>query len=479
MKAWAIVCSGISLAFALPGDVDKRVPQSDPAVSADRRPSQFDPASYKSGDIIKRDVAVIGAGASGTYGAIALKDLGKTVVVIEKHAVFGGHVNTYSDPATGRAVDYGVLAYYNTTVATDFFARCNVAVGGFGDAGFGMQIQNLFTDFRTGERVYLTQSTNYDGISAQINKYPNPEYGWNLPKPVPDDLLLPFRDFVEKYSLEDVAYTIARTATGHGNILDELTVYVFQRFTNIAVAELTIGNGLLVKSGNNSELFSKARAELGSSALVESTVIDANRPTKKGDVRLVVKTPTGSKLIMASQILVSIPLTLDNMSPFSLDSRESGLFRQFKTTAYYAALLKNTGFPPGFSYENAGINTTYNVPPVPAAYNVGPASVPGYYYVWYGAPSPLPEDQVKADIIATVKRLSHSNETAEVVAFNSHTPYKLEVPAAAIRNGFYDNLNGLQGYRNTWYTGALWDESGSSSLWNFTKQVVTRVNAAV
>ena len=58
--------------------------------------SQFNPCSYAAEDVLVRDVVVIGGGASGTYGAIALKDMGRSVAVLEKKPYFGGHVNTVS-----------------------------------------------------------------------------------------------------------------------------------------------------------------------------------------------------------------------------------------------------------------------------------------------------------------------------------------------------------------------------------------------
>lgn len=58
--------------------------------------SWFSPCSYAPEDVLIKDVVVIGGGASGTYGAIALKDMGRSVAVVEKKPHFGGHVNTVS-----------------------------------------------------------------------------------------------------------------------------------------------------------------------------------------------------------------------------------------------------------------------------------------------------------------------------------------------------------------------------------------------
>jgi len=46
--------------------------------------SRIDESKFKPGDIIARDVAIIGGGASGSYAAVRLRDSGKTVVVIDQ-----------------------------------------------------------------------------------------------------------------------------------------------------------------------------------------------------------------------------------------------------------------------------------------------------------------------------------------------------------------------------------------------------------
>lgn len=90
--------------------------------------SIFDPGNYNDEDVIRRDVAVIGGGASRTYGVIGLCDLGKSVVLVERASKLGGHQNTYQDPTTGVYVDYGVQAYVNNSVTRDFFARFDIPV---------------------------------------------------------------------------------------------------------------------------------------------------------------------------------------------------------------------------------------------------------------------------------------------------------------------------------------------------------------
>lgn len=137
------------------------------------------------------------------------------------------------------------------------------------------------------------------------------------------------------------------------------------------------------------------------------------------------------------------------MKPFNPDSAESALFSKWHYTDYYTMLVSSTGLPEKTQFANANASqATYNIPKLPAAYQVTATRVPGLFYVWYGSPVPVTEKQVKADVSATIKRLRSTTGTASdaaakdpvFVEFRSHTPFKLSVGAADIKGGFYDRL---------------------------------------
>ena len=100
-----------------------------------------------------RDIVVVGSGASGTYAAINLRDMNKSVVVVERNGRLGGQAETYIDPSTGIAVDYGVQFYHNDSFTRQFFARLNTPIA---NATFGSTAPPVFADF-TAE----TLVTNY------------------------------------------------------------------------------------------------------------------------------------------------------------------------------------------------------------------------------------------------------------------------------------------------------------------------------
>ncbi|KAI4210941.1 MAG: hypothetical protein LQ351_006260 [Letrouitia transgressa] len=446
--------------------------------------SEFDLVCYDSKDVLTRDVAIIGGGSSGTYGAIKILDAGKSVVVVEKDSLLGGHTETYTIPENGTKIDYGVLSYRNTSVVRDFFARFGIPITRFG--GPLIQAKSVYTDFRTGQ-VFpkFAVSANLSAYSTQIDKYPYLDYGWDLPKPIPDDLLLTFGEFVEKYSLQDVAFTIYNEAAagGLGNINEQLAVNVLKAVDRAVLEQLQHGS-ITTAHHNNQELYEKALAELGSNALLNSAVVAAERPTQNSSearVKLLVKTPAGTRLVQASQILVTTTLQLDNMSPFNLDSREKGLFQQFNNTAYYCGLITNTGLPSSSRFVNVGIDNLYHIPHFPGLYFFAPTAVDGIFLFWYGSPNAVPEPVVRQEVISSVKIL-HNNSTAgrnsrpEILAFGNHTPYSLSVPPDAVRAGFYDDLNALQGYRSTWYTGAIFTPA-AGTLWPFTQALLPKILA--
>ena len=227
----------------------------------------FDTTSYNPECIIKRDVAVLGGGSSGTYAAIALRDRNKSVAVIEQHNYLGGHTNTYTDPASGKTVDYGVIEFDYTDTVKSYFARFDIPLTVVNSSGFSAGLTEYFVDFRTGKSVTGYTPPNptaaFGVYGAQLAKYPYlAAPGYNLPSPVPSDLLIPFGDFIKKYKIDDAVSTINGYAQGFGNLLQIPSLYVLKYF-GLSVLSGAQTGFLTTARGNNGELYEKAGQELG------------------------------------------------------------------------------------------------------------------------------------------------------------------------------------------------------------------------
>ncbi|KAI4639029.1 hypothetical protein J4E93_009519 [Alternaria ventricosa] len=452
-----------------------------PAISTTPKhhPSSFHPSA-----IITRDVAIIGGGSSGTHAAITLKDANKSVIVVEIKNRLGGHTETYTDPATGLAQDYGVLVYHNESTVLDYFARFDIPLAPPQFAG-----NDANYDFSTGLAVNVS-APSVEELGAGLQKYaaflaqyPKLESGMFLPSPVPTDLTIPFGDLVTKLGLEALVQTLFSTNQGIGDILS-VPVVENARVNGLGlVQQLASGSLVTTAHRNNSELYGKAQAELldSDSLLLSSEVVRSVR--RKGGVELVVKTPDGVKLVRAKKLLITIPPRVDLLARFDLRRQEREVFGKLIDVGYYAALVKNTGVPDDLNLYNRAPDTLYNLPALPGVYIMSPTAIPGVKAIYYGsqqsnATYPLSDDFVKEEMIAAIKRLQTANADKfeatepEFVVYTSHAPFYLQAKPDDIKAGIYDEMNALQGLRSTYWSGATFRASDSSALWKFNKEIV-------
>jgi hypothetical protein len=71
--------------------------------------------------------------------------------------------------------------------------------------------------------------------------------------------------------------------------------------------------------------------------------------------------------------------------------------------------------------------------------------------------------------------LPASDGSVEYSIFANHGHMHAHVTADDLRAGFISKLNGLQGYRNTWYTGAAVSAGFATVLWEYNKVLLPQV----
>lgn len=436
--------------------------------------------NYKPQDVIIRDVCIIGGGSTGTYSAIRLRDMGKSVAVVEIKDRLGGHTETYIDPVSHVPIDYGVEFFHNLSLVTDWFTRLGVSW----TKAIIPPINTQNVDFRTGiiDASYVPASQAALGQAlgvwtSLLLKYPTLNYGFILPDPVPDELLTPFRDTVKKYSLDALVYLIFEFR--QESILDQPTLYVMKNF-GLDLINNIINGFLTTADHDNSEIYQKALGILGTDALLSSKVENIDRPSSPSanyTISIAVSTPSGRKLIVAKKLLITIPPLPHILDFLDLTDAERDVFSQFNFVGYWTSIVRHDGIPDDIQINNIGADTPYNLPVLPGIISITQTGVPGLHGVKFGSPYAMSDDDVKNSIIDTFKRLKTGgadvNATApDFVVFSSHTPFDLKVGADAIKAGFYEKMYALQGVRGTWWTGAAWNVHDSSLLWAFTEGVL-------
>ncbi|KAK2014591.1 FAD dependent oxidoreductase [Colletotrichum eremochloae] len=427
-------------------------------------------SSFKPEDIIQRDVLIVGGGATGTQAAVRLRDQNKTVVIVEREDRLGGHVDTFRD-ATGAPIDYGVQAYIKNNQTVDFFQRFGVQLNASALSPFPSKV----VDFKTGLVIPNATAVDPTTMVGPLAKYlfATLQFGflaqgaYDIPENVPEDLLMPFGQFVQKYNLTDVVQVVWIFAQGVGNLLETPTLYVLQNFGQPHL--LGLSSGYLYAPGGNQQVYDKAGAFLGSDVLYSSIVVSSNR-TDEG-VTAVVAHPTGRKLIKAKKLLITIPPTLKNLAPFDLDDSETSVFKQWQDVPYYVGVISKSGLPDLTNYLNVDVTAPDALPHTPFVWRLETVGVPGYQTVKViGERDSAKAQGLVTDAVRKIEASANGTSTSGVSfsAWKMHSDLQLHVSPEAIKAGFYRDLYALQGKRSTHYTGNAWCSDYSPLLWAFT-----------
>jgi hypothetical protein len=431
--------------------------------------------------VIERYFAILGGGASGTYAGVALGDLNRTVIVIERNAELGGHTNTYVDPSTHAVVNYGVQLWHNDLVTRDFFQRLHSPLAGPGPSN----VSTLYVDFDKPEvqNDYRVAPIGPDYLN-EAAKYTYLDDGFFLPDHMPEDLLLSWPEYMRKHNITSSAHAIFQAPGPAGDPLKRLALYVFNFVNSVVVGELS-GDIVANADGDNHHLYRNAYNAMGAdNVLLNSTISHARRDAR--GVELVLSTPDGKRLVRAKQLIVAAPPRADNLKSLSLDSREHTTLGQVGGYPFYAGVVKNVGLPIDFNYQNVGADTPFQTREPPCLIFINPApALPGAFYYTYSSLVPLSREMVEDATVQSIRKLqiamkgngSDCNAVPEFVAFADHSPFHFEQSVEDIRDGFYKRMYALQGYRNTWYIGALFVLS-SSQLWNNTLAMLPAILAA-
>lgn len=436
----------------------------------------FDVADYAPDDVIVRDVAIVGGGASGTFAAVRLQqDLNQSVAVVEQKQVLGGHTETYHDPESSTTIEVGVLAFHDLPLVHDFFARFDIPL-----TNLPFNLSNFTNvDFRTGQPVSkpVDPDATMNALgrwTAQLARYPTLSEGFVFPYPVPDDLLIPFGQFVERHNLGAMVSALWEVCQGYGDILNLPTLYLMKAFNSAIVRGISTGF-LVTLRQNNHEIYEKALDLLGNgeNVFLGSHVVAMQRDLPGPFAQAVVATPSGHKLLRAKQFLFTIPPNLDCLTGFDLDESELEIFSHFTSTEYCTGLLENVLLAPGAIYANMEMNpSTFYLPRLPTSYTLGPtAGSANLTHIKFGSNATMTFEQIRDQVVAETMRVIPAS-APQFATFLSHGPFALRVSADLIKNGFYQAMNQLQGRRRSYWTGAAWHVHDSSLLWNFTDNVL-------
>ncbi|OJJ42235.1 hypothetical protein ASPZODRAFT_105594 [Penicilliopsis zonata CBS 506.65] len=456
-----------------------------PTASTSFSPSSATPFAtlYPNADVHTVDLVVVGGGGSGANAAVHFHDAGLSLLLVEKEDRLGGMVDSWTNPATGTVYDFGVAAYTNYTGTVEFFNRLDIAYTEYAAS----TETAYYADFTTGETVdYL--APNVTGEVRALEEFYNitslyedlflPSYAnWPTPEDIPDDLLMPFREFVIKYDLDDMILLMwAEIGAGLADMLDTPTLYVLQTFgPQTAAAFMGTDPEYVPVSGRNQDIYDAVADLLGESVLLNSMVVASIR--RADGVELLVENRINGtySVIVAKQLVMAIEPTATNMAAFDLDKQESDIFDVCTWSVVNTGIVSHPSLPHGMIYNLPGnaSSAALSLPEPPfvdyfsyLGEDLWQVIVVGWLGITTDAAQELANSALHA--LSAAGTISATNGTNLTIrAWSDHGAMDMRTSADNVREGFIQRQTALQGHRSTYWTGAAFANQLSTYLWAY------------
>ncbi|KAK6840059.1 hypothetical protein PG987_005925 [Apiospora arundinis] len=380
----------------------------------------------------------------GAHAALRLKDMGKSIVLIEQEDILGGNIDSYTAPGSDKSMDFGVFSFIDYGGAAALFQRLNVSTA----PPARVRAPTKYVDFTTGAPIPGYTAPTREAYKVAMEKY----------------LSICENDFVKKHGIEDAVPQIyATTGFGIGRQADELTLSVMLTFgAQLARSLLGRQGGFIAASHRNQDVYDAMAREIGSTSIMyETRVVRSIRTPDQGVLLTVKHLRTGTETtIQADKLIMAIrPVGEEAMSVFDLDPQEKDVFSKYEYLHGWATLVRHPSL-------TAGNTSVDNLPEAVAPSNY--LETPRVPYLdkfelqdntagglllrrREGAAAIILDRLIENGILPPT---SSEKEPLEVVAVSDHGPMHLHVAAEEHRNGFYQKLYALQGHRSTWWTGA-------------------------
>jgi hypothetical protein len=389
-------------------------------------------------------------------------------------------------------VNYGVQAYLNRQTTADFFKRFDLDL-----------INPDLTDYV--ELLLLTKNIDFDtgrsvevdygpvdllGIPIALLRYlalaiqyqPWFENGYFQTGDVPEDLLLPFGEFLEKHDL-GASLGILRNLLWLSDALNTPTWFVMSVVGKPQIAAFGLGiagpSFKWPETYSSETLFDRVLTFLGDDVLLQSTVASSQR-TDSG-VSATIQTPSGQRTVQAKKMLIAATPSPDNTAPWDLDENETALFNKFSWETLYVGVVNGTGLP-------ADVTGIRNSPDNSSAFYLPEGSFcdafdrQGDRDLWSTriiGQSGLSATDAEALITQSLNTIDQAGTyeiaTPAVVAFADHGSTVPKVSPEELSAGFFNKLYALQGQRRTYWTGLTWAPDYTPILWDFTEKLLPQI----
>ncbi|GKU08771.1 unnamed protein product, partial [Fusarium langsethiae] len=374
-----------------------------------------------------------------------------------------------------------------------FFKRFNVGlIDPDPISGFDILFGAKDIDFNTGKEVdvdhgVINSSVALIEYAALAAKYqPWFENGYFKKGKIPQDLLLPFGEFLNKYNLGS-SLAVLRTLIWLSDAVNTPTWFVMAVVGQPQLAALGFGlagpSFKWPETYSSETLYDRVLDLIRDEVLLESTVVSSSRKAK--GVELVVQTPEGKKNIRAKKLLIAATPSPDNVDAWDLDKNEKSIFSKFSWETLYVSVVGKTSLPS----DVTGIRNTWDNQTnfyLPQGNFVDAYTRAGDRDLWTTrilGGAALTAQKAKSlikQVLAKINAAGTYDVTdPDILAFASHGLTVPKVSSKELDAGFYQKLYGLQGQRNTFWTGLTWAPDYTPILWDFTEKLFPQILSGI
>jgi hypothetical protein len=330
----------------------------------------------------------------------------------------------------------------------------------------------------------------YAAVAGRYEDILVPGY-WNFPKAsdIPEELLMNFGAFVEKYNISAALPTIAQIAGAMGRIVDKEVMVVMRAFP-AQTARSVVGTqkSYVPVSRRNQDLYDAIGKFLGDKVYYNTQAISSVR-NDAGVAVTVQDINTGAKtIIQAKNLVLGIAPDPSKFTIFDLDDQELGVFSKFQYTREHVFVVSgqpleqlNTTMTnlPFSANDNTAMhypdyNFTSSIARLSANSTLFHTSVVGDKFL----DPQSAQAKLNSDIQTLIgaKDLPASSQEQLTYHFVSdHGFMHARVTADDYKAGFIQDLMALQGYRSTWYTGSAFSANWQTMLWQYNEILVPKI----